>query len=62
MLWKAEFSVLLPASLSTLFMEYVACMEVLKVKEDLCFMGSKVKCEVEEISSRIQMEQEQSAL
>lgn len=31
------------------FMEYVACMEVLEVKEDLHFLGSKVKGEVEDI-------------
>jgi hypothetical protein len=30
-------------------MEYVACMEGLEVKEDLHFLGSKVKGEVEDI-------------
>lgn len=45
------FSVHFLASLVS-FMKYEPCIKVLEVKEDLGFLGSKVKGEVE-ISSRI---------
>lgn len=48
---KAMFSVHFLASLVS-FMKYEPCIKVLEVKEDLGFLGSKVKGEVE-ISSRI---------
>lgn len=45
---KATFSVHFLASLVH-FMKYAACIKALEVKEDLGFLGSKVKGEVEDM-------------